>query len=143
MKQPSNFNLRAYGLLLVEDKLLVMEESFLGEPIYKFPGGGVEFGEGPKDTVVREMEEELGLKVCEADHFYTTENFVQSAFKKEDQLISIYYKVKVSNLPDLNFNPEDKGDWKEVALHWMDLNEIGPEDLSLPVDRKVVEMLKS
>lgn len=33
---------------------------------WQLPGGGMEFGETPKQTVIREMNEELGIKITKA-----------------------------------------------------------------------------
>lgn len=40
---------------------LMMVHSNLGE--YKFPGGGIEYGESPIDALIREVREETGLMV--------------------------------------------------------------------------------
>nr|MCU0376467.1 NUDIX domain-containing protein [Chitinophagaceae bacterium] len=58
------FNVRVYGILINEQgELLVADEKIRGGYYTKFPGGGLEFGEGTRDCLVREFQEELGLKV--------------------------------------------------------------------------------
>jgi 8-oxo-dGTP diphosphatase len=57
------FNVRVYGILIHEENVLVSDEYIKGKFITKFPGGGLEFGEGTLDCVVREFKEELGLDV--------------------------------------------------------------------------------
>ena len=54
----------------------------------------MEYGEGTIDCLRREMMEETGNVFEVNEHFYTTDNFVQSAFNPEIQVISIYYKMK-------------------------------------------------
>lgn len=61
----NKLRVRSCGLLVEDDKLLLVE---LFSPVTKSwvwlpPGGGVEFGETLKETVVREFEEETGLKI--------------------------------------------------------------------------------
>ena len=84
------FNIRVYGLLINEQKqVLVSDELIRGMYITKFPGGGLEFGEGTRDCLQREFMEEMNLNVTIGDHLYTTDYFQMSAFNPEHQIISI------------------------------------------------------
>ena len=91
------FNVRVYALLEYKDKVLVMREPFQGKLIYKFPGGGLEFGEGTKDCIKRELKEELNLKVEVHEHFYTQDFFVLNAFDPTEQVLLIYYKATITD----------------------------------------------
>src|ERR1700760_3670370 len=87
--------LRVYGILLGPDKkVLVSDEYIRGNYYTKFPGGGLEFGEGTRDCLKREFMEETGMNVEIGEHIYTTDFFQISAFNNKDQIISIYYTVK-------------------------------------------------
>ena len=89
------FVLRVYGLYIDPNHdVLVSDEYIYGKYVTKFPGGGLEYGEGTIDCLRREMMEETGNVFEVNEHFYTTDNFVQSAFNPEIQVISIYYKMK-------------------------------------------------
>jgi 8-oxo-dGTP diphosphatase len=89
------FNLRVYGILLGENKeVLVADEFIRGKYYTKFPGGGLEFGEGTRDCLRREFKEEMDLDVQVTGHIYTTDYFQMSAFNPEHQIISIYYFVQ-------------------------------------------------
>ena len=91
------FNDRVYGILLGENKeVLVSDEFIRGGYFTKFPGGGLEFGEGTRDCLKREFKEEMDLEVQVTDHLYTTDFFQLSAFnpEKKQQIIAIYYFVK-------------------------------------------------
>ena len=59
----ATFTIRVYGLLLEQGHVLVSDELIKGRPITKFPGGGLEYGEGLKDCLVREVREEVALEV--------------------------------------------------------------------------------
>ena len=92
-----NFNVRVYGIVINDKKQVLVSD----ERIYnrnsgatKFPGGGLELGEGTKDCIIRECKEELNIDVEVLDHLYTTDFFQQSAFNDEHQIISIYYVIK-------------------------------------------------
>ncbi len=58
------------------DALLVFEgrDDFKGETYYRPLGGGVEFGEGSKDALVREFLEELGAEIKVGDRLGVLEN---------------------------------------------------------------------
>ena len=71
------FNLRVYGLILNEkEEILLMDECRNGVAFTKFPGGGLEFGEGTKDCLVRELKEELLSDFEIGDLFYVNDFFV-------------------------------------------------------------------
>src|SRR5829696_4074619 len=89
------FNIRVYGILINKEKQVLVADEFIRDKYYtKFPGGGLEFGEGTRDCLKREFIEELDLKVEVLDHLYTTDFFQESAFRPGDQIISIYYLAK-------------------------------------------------
>jgi len=54
---------RAGIILIEEDKLALIERHRTGRHYFAFPGGGIDEGENPQQTAVREAEEELGIRV--------------------------------------------------------------------------------
>jgi 8-oxo-dGTP diphosphatase len=89
------FNVRVYGILINEKKQVLVSDEFIRGNYYtKFPGGGLESGEGTRDCLKREFMEEMNLKVEIGDHIYTTDFYQRSAFNPEHQIISIYYYAK-------------------------------------------------
>jgi len=132
----TSFNIRIYGLLIQENKLLIIREPFAGKMIDKFPGGGLEFGEGTRDCLKREFMEELNLQINVKEHFYTQDNFIASRFNENEQLLMIYYKVEAVDLAQLKIVDADI-----EKLTWKDFNELSPNDLSLESDQLVVKML--
>ena len=56
-------NLRVYGLLLQNSKLILSAEQVAGRHILKITAGGVEPNETPEQALVREFEEECQLPV--------------------------------------------------------------------------------
>ena len=93
--QISSFNIRVYGLIIKSGSILLSKELIMGEEVFKFPGGGLEYGEGLIDCLNREFEEEIGQKIYNVKHYYTTDFFQRSSFKYTDQLLSIYYTGKL------------------------------------------------
>src|SRR6266498_1096170 len=90
-----SFNIRVYGLLINDKKqVLVSDEYIRGGYYTKFPGGGLELGEGTRDCLKREFKEEMNLDVEIGEHLYTTDFYQASAFNPAYQIISIYYFAK-------------------------------------------------
>jgi 8-oxo-dGTP diphosphatase len=58
-------SVRSYGVLLVDDQVALVRSSNPRHdpPLWWLPGGGIDFGEGPEDTLMREFFEETGLQV--------------------------------------------------------------------------------
>ena len=146
----NGFNVRVYGILIHENKLLVSDEHIKGMNITKLPGGGLEYGEGALECVVREFKEELNLEIEVISHFYTTDFFVNSAFSAKNQIISIYYTVKTTNSfnhKQLDFKistkPFDFEKQKEGAqtMRWISLDKISENDFTFIIDKRVGEML--
>ncbi len=139
-----HFNVRVYGILISNGNVLVSDEFIKEKHITKFPGGGLEFGEGTVECVVREFMEELNLKIEVVSHFYTTDFFVTSAFNAQSQIISIYYIVKA--LEPLSFKTTDKVfdfEKKEGAqsFRWISLAEINESNFTFVIDKKIAELL--
>ncbi len=51
------------GIVIHEDKVLLMRRKVNGDEYYVFPGGGVDPGETIEEAVEREIEEEASLKI--------------------------------------------------------------------------------
>lgn len=138
-------NVRVYGILIHENKLLVSDEYIKGMKITKLPGGGLEFGEGTHDCLKREFKEELDLDVEIESHFYTTDFFVNSAFSRANQLISIYYIVKSKQ--DFNFKTSNKlFDFERLkegaqSMRWIEIPTLSENDFTFIIDKRVGELL--
>lgn len=143
----SIFNIRVYALFTNEkNEVLITDEFRFGKEITKFPGGGLEWGEGTIDCIKRECREELGCEIKILKHFYTTDFFQPSAFHPEHQLISIYYLVNaITPIPSAILKPKNHPDKNEGAqsFRWILISQLNPEDFTFPIDRKVGSMLIS
>ena len=147
------FNLRVYGILLGENKeVLVSDEFIRGQYYTKFPGGGLEFGEGTRDCLKREFKEEMDLEVEVGDHLYTTDFFQMSAFNPEHQIISIYYFVRAlepirAPLREKPFDFDERemriyAEKKETeTFRFIDRAAFSAESVTLPIDKVVAGLL--
>ena len=148
------FTLRVYGILINEYKqVLVSDEYIRGNYYTKFPGGGLEFGEGTRDCLKREFIEEMDLKVEVGEHIYTTDYFQMSAFNPSHQIISIYYFVQPLEaikaplrLKPFEFDEREMQIYKEKGetetfrfIHW---NEFDAACVTLPIDKIVADIVK-
>ena len=139
------FNVRVYGLLITADnEILISDEQEYGMRFTKFPGGGLEFGEGLADGLKREFEEECNAEIDVISHFYTTDFFVKSAFN-ESQVISVYYLVKNLNPLNLNFKTgvfdfDGEGDVLQ-SFRWVKLTDLKDEDFLFATDQRVAKLL--
>jgi 8-oxo-dGTP pyrophosphatase MutT (NUDIX family) len=143
MEKPSRFNLRVYGLLRNDaGAWLVAHESIKDYSFTKFPGGGLEFGEGPEDCLVREYLEETGLTITIMSHFYTTGFYQPSAFNPSDQLISIYYIVSCVSPEQLPMGLIEVAPGHHIRFEWVPSESLNQELLTFPVDRYVAGLVK-
>lgn len=151
----STITLRVYGIYINEKKqVLVSDEYIRGDYFTKFPGGGLEYGEGTRDCLKREFMEEMNLKVEVGEHLYTTDFFQASAFRQSQQIISIYYNV--TPLEDIrvalretpfHFDEAQMAIYNErqeiESFRFIPWEEFSDETMSLPIDKVVARMIKS
>ncbi len=144
----TRFNIRIYGIVLHKGSILLTDEFRLGMRMTKFPGGGLEFGEGTTDCLKREFREEMGQEINVKEHIYTTDYFQPTRLlATPEQLISIYYRVELSDYGSLKVSTK-AFDFKETidgaqSFRWMPLKALKSQDLSFPIDQKLVGILKS
>lgn len=134
------FNVRVYGILINnQNQILLSDEIIRGNFYTKFPGGGLEIGEGTRECLKREFMEEMNLTVEVGNHFYTTDFYQQSAFNPDHQIISVYYYVSAKetiNLEEINSSNEQSETFRFVSL-----SEFTEENVSLPIDKTVARQL--
>jgi 8-oxo-dGTP diphosphatase len=149
------FNIRVYGILSgMNREVLVSDELIRGSQYTKFPGGGLEFGEGTRECLKREFKEEMNLDVRVTDHLYTTDFFQMSAFNPEHQIISIYYRVEAleeirvplrTKLFDFDETQMDvyRKTGETETFRFIPWNLFSVESVTLPIDKVVAALLKS
>ncbi len=143
----NHINIRVYGIILNEkNEILLSDEYVLDRYMTKFPGGGLIPGEGTEDCLKREAIEEFGQEIDIISHYYTTGFFQKALFYEDHQLISIYYKARLKEPPafkistkEFDFQEKQNG---SQSFRWESLSKLEEEDLTFPIDRVVIKMLK-
>ena len=140
----SYFNVRVYGLLInAQNEVLLSDESEYNRRFTKFPGGGLEFGEGLIDGLKREFMEECNAEIDIISHFYTTDFYEKSSFN-DSQILSVYYLVKEIKPLQLNFKTKlfDFDENIKQSFRWVNINKLTEQDVTFKTDQTVVSLLK-
>jgi 8-oxo-dGTP diphosphatase len=148
-------SVRVYGILINEQgQVLVSDEFIRGDYFTKFPGGGLEFGEGTRDCLKREFKEEMDLEVHVGDHLYTTDFFQMSAFNPEHQILSIYYyahalepiRAPLRQRP-FDFDEREMETYRQrgetETFRFINWEEFSDETVTLPIDKVVAGIVRS
>lgn len=139
----SYFNVRVYGLLInADNQVLVSDEQSGGRTFSKFPGGGVEIGEGVIDALKREFMEECNAEIEVIRHLYTTDFYEQSSFN-DSQILSIYYLVKETRPLELIYKTAvfDFDEGTLQSFRWINLKDLNTGDVTFRTDKTAIELL--
>ncbi|MET0393743.1 MAG: NUDIX domain-containing protein [Chitinophagaceae bacterium] len=148
------FNIRVYGILVNDQKQVLVSDEFIRGNYYtKFPGGGLEFGEGTRDCLKREMKEEMDLEVEVGEHLYTTDFFQMSAFNPQHQIVSIYYLVKALEpikaplrTQLFDFDEQQLAVYEKTGetetFRFIGWDEFSEASVTLPIDKVVARLVK-
>jgi ADP-ribose pyrophosphatase YjhB (NUDIX family) len=142
------FNIRVYGIFINEKQEVLLTDEFqIDRKMTKFPGGGLDFGEGTIDCLKREMMEECGQEIEQVEHFYTTDFYQKALFYDDHQLISIYYKAKLKGPVrfTISHRPFDFDEMKNgnQSFRWVKIEKLNPDELTFPIDKYVTNLLKA
>jgi ADP-ribose pyrophosphatase YjhB (NUDIX family) len=148
------FNIRVYGILINGEKQVLVSDEFIRGSYYsKFPGGGLELGEGTRECLKREFKEEMNLNVEVCEHIYTTDFFQISAFNPSHQIISIYYFVKALEeiqvplrLKEFDFDEDQLMIYEKEneieTFRFIDWDSFSADSVTLPIDKIVAGIVK-
>lgn len=145
---------RVYGVLINDQKQVLVSDEYIRGGLYtKFPGGGLDLGEGTRDCLIREFMEEMNLRVEIGDHIYTTDYYQPSAFLEGQQILSIYYyatalesiTVPLRNKP-FDFDEEQLKIYEEKkeieTFRFIDWENFNEDTVTLPIDKIVARIIK-
>ena len=107
------------AIVFIDNKLVTMKRIKDGRPYYTFAGGGLEDNESHSACVIRECEEEFGIKVEPVRHLYTYEN---------DKTIQYYYLCKYisgefgSGVGEEFMEDRNKGEYEPTLMSLQDVS---------------------
>ena len=143
----NRFNVRIYGVCIENNCLLITDEIRGGMKMTKLPGGGLEFGEGIHDALVREFEEEMGILVEVGDVFFVNPFLEASNFCPSDQVVVVFYWVKLLERPEEAIFSDKPFDFEHVEgmqkFRWIPLSTLDTEMMTFKTDKALVEKLQA
>jgi len=118
-------SVRVYGILVNDARqVLVSDEYIRGSYYTKFPGGGLEIGEGTRDCLKREFKEEMNLEVAIGDHIYTV-TLRNKEFDFDERQLQLYSETQ-----------------QIEAFRFVDWEKFSADTVTLPIDKIVATMVK-
>ena len=82
---------RVAGILIENNKILLIEHKKNDKKYWLIPGGGVDWGESTAEALIREYKEETNLDVTVDKFLFLSETIAPD---KEKHVINLYFKVK-------------------------------------------------
>lgn len=119
------------AIILKEEKILIAQRKAGGhlEGLWEFPGGKIEKGETPENSLIREIDEELHMKVEIIDIFHA----VHHQYPEKDILLVAYLCKHLSG----EGQSIDCQDFKWVTINDMNNFQFAPADI--PIINKLKE----
>jgi 8-oxo-dGTP diphosphatase len=114
-------SVRAYGILVHEESVLLVRSSSpqIVPPLWWLPGGGINFGESPEETLLREFEEETGLAIKDPDLLHVASDVRRRPNGDRIHTVRVLYTV---SLDGGVLRHEAIGTTDQV--HWFKLDEL-------------------
>jgi len=126
--------LGAYGLVVQNEQILLIKKN--GGPYdgkLDLPGGTIEFCERPQNALIRELKEEVGINVLEAELFDADSVAFDWSYNGEPLKVhhtGIFYKVnKYSNEVKSQIEIDEQND-DSLGANYFDIKSLTRDDLS-------------
>lgn len=114
------FNFRSVTVVIHNDHVLIHRAS--GDDFWALPGGRVEILETSRQTVTRELNEEIGLECKIIRQLWHIENFFEFGAKKFHEIAN-YFLISLLDLPEIQSEVDFDGIEESVDLifRWVPL----------------------
>ena len=120
----------AYGLIIRENKIALIKKARGGyKGLLDIPGGGIEHGESPEETLIREIKEEAGADVLNYELLDVKSNRIvwhDEIFNEDLHQIGILYKVELKD-----YNLKESGDGLDSdGCSFYDIDKLSKNDIT-------------
>ena len=119
------------GVVFNEKKQILVSKRLEGkayEGYWELPGGKIELGEQPSQTLKREFFEEVGINIIEAD-------FLKTIHYQYPEFVVILEVFKVNSFTGNIYSKEGQ------ELAWLDPNDVSEISPLLPASNQILELL--
>lgn len=119
-----------YGLIIKDGKIALIKKARGGyKGLLDLPGGGIEYGETPEETLVRELMEEAGVNVIDYKLLTVTSTRIKwhdDEFNEDLHQIGILYTVELDD-----YNLKEDGDGQDSnGCNFYDINNLSEKDIT-------------
>lgn len=127
-------HLGAYGLIIEERKIVLIKKK--GGPYNEkldLPGGTIEWGETPEHTLIRELNEEVGIDVTNYELFDTNSVVLEWMHKEELEKVhhlGIFYKILDYNNDVLEKIKIDEKNDDSLGARFYEIDKLRKNELS-------------
>lgn len=123
-----------YGIARRDDKVLLIRKGrgpYTG--LLDLPGGGIEYGEKPDDTIKREFMEEVGVAIKDYKLKMATTNYVvwnmNENIQEDVSHYGIIYDVVIDD-SDIDKIRKDADGHDSLGAEWYDIKDLKKEELT-------------
>lgn len=102
------------GIVYHDGKIFMLKDS---KDMWEFPGGRIDFGECPKESLKREFMEELGVKKIAVGDIINIWDFVVDAEDDSYHFVLVVFECK-ADLSNINLSDE------HLEYKWIELDKI-------------------
>lgn len=140
MKTVKSKHVGCYGIIRKDNKVVLIRKArgaYTGK--LDLPGGGIEYGETPEETLKRELLEEVGVEVSSyklkkaITHYEIWQ--VDNDLKEDLSHYAIIYEVNIENDNSIKATPDGLD---SLGAAWYDIDKLDEKDLS-PLAKVVKE----
>ena len=140
MKYIKKVRVGSYGLIIKDKKIALIKKARGGyKGLLAIPGGGIEHGESPEETLIREIKEEAGVDVLNYELLTVVSNSLKwhdDKINEDLHQICILYKVELKD-----YDLRESGDGLDSdGCSLYDIDKLSKDEIT-PVTLKGLKLL--
>ncbi|MCP9766728.1 NUDIX domain-containing protein [Lacihabitans sp. LS3-19] len=131
-------NIRPCAIIVADNKMLTLKYNYNNTEIFAIPGGNLEFGERLEEALVRELEEELSLKITVDELLFVCEVHKND----KDTLHCIFTSDILSGTPKLNAKETSALEFKWQPIETLNIVNLYP-NIGIEIQNKLLKNIES